>query len=232
MGARNGPKKNDPTIVSLTNVSAGGLGQSFNMETNLEEGRICVALVRDEALGGGAGTLFYLDCWLNPGTVPGMSSLFAIADRSLSGLHAVNFSWGGATVGQSNGVLRVVTASQDTDANGLPDWWEEAYFDRATGTNPQGDDDGDGQSNYAEFRAGTDPRNASDYLRISGVSVGPPFRIEFPTVIGKTYRIEYSGDLTQWLTLASGISGTGATEQVSDSASGNTPRRFYRIVVE
>ena len=156
-----------------------------------------------------------------------------ILERQLefSGLHAVNFSWGGVTVGQSNGVLRVVSSTQDTDANGLPDLWEETFFERATGTNPQGDDDGDGQSNYAEFRAGTDPRNASDYLRISDVSVGPPFRVEFPTVIGKTYRAEYSSDLNQWFTLASGVSGTGATEQVSDAASGNTPWRFYRIEI-
>lgn len=44
----------------------------------------------------------------------------------------------------------------DTDGNGLPDAWELRYFGRQ-GLPPEGDEDGDGFTNLAEYRAGTDP---------------------------------------------------------------------------
>ena len=45
----------------------------------------------------------------------------------------------------------------DTDGDGLPDWWEQQYFDSATDAAPDEDPDEDGQTNLEEFQAGTDP---------------------------------------------------------------------------
>ena len=59
----------------------------------------------------------------------------------------------------SGTVYRIEAA--DTDGDGLPDWWESAYFGNATGTAATADNDGDGASNLDEFRAGADPRLAS-----------------------------------------------------------------------
>jgi len=44
----------------------------------------------------------------------------------------------------------------DSDAQGLPDWWQLQYFG-TTGVDPYGDADGDGWNNIQEFRNGTSP---------------------------------------------------------------------------
>ncbi|MCF7837481.1 MAG: thrombospondin type 3 repeat-containing protein [Candidatus Marinimicrobia bacterium] len=48
----------------------------------------------------------------------------------------------------------------DTDADGLPDWWEMQHFDGATNAVAEADDDNDGLSNVSEYQHGTDPNNA------------------------------------------------------------------------
>jgi subtilisin family serine protease len=53
----------------------------------------------------------------------------------------------------------------DTDANGLPDWWEQEYFNHLIGTNPAADADADGASNLKEWLAGTNPTSALSVLR-------------------------------------------------------------------
>lgn len=58
---------------------------------------------------------------------------------------------------------------RDSDADGLPDWWELAWFGTASGAAPGTDFDGDGATNLAEWLAGTSPRDAQD------VPGGSPF---------------------------------------------------------
>ena len=47
----------------------------------------------------------------------------------------------------------------DTDGNGLPDWWEIQYFGHI-GIDPNADPDGDHLSNLQEYNLGTNPTNA------------------------------------------------------------------------
>src|SRR5207244_1987248 len=58
----------------------------------------------------------------------------------------------------------------DTDANGLPDWWEQLYFGQLTGTDPSGDPDHDGANNLQEFMADTNPTNSNSLLQITSVA--------------------------------------------------------------
>ncbi|MCZ7640607.1 MAG: hypothetical protein M5U12_33840 [Verrucomicrobia bacterium] len=51
--------------------------------------------------------------------------------------------------------LEVPLVAEDSDGDGLPDWWEQLH---GADLDPDGDADGDGRKNLAEFRAGTDPR--------------------------------------------------------------------------
>jgi len=82
--------------------------------------------------------------------------------------------WRGPSVASSSLFLLdtgglTVSRTQDSDGDGLPDWWEIQY-----GLNPHfndaaGDADGDGISNLAEFNSGSNPRIA-DKAPVVGIS--------------------------------------------------------------
>jgi len=124
----------------------------------------------------------------------------------------------------------------DSDANGLPDWWELAYFGHL-GVKPSADADGDGFTNLEEYLIGTQPNNPASKLSIGQIAVLPnaankDFRINFATAYGVTYRVEFSDSLAagSWLPLGSDLSGTGAPATATDAAAVSLhPRRFYRV---
>ena len=69
--------------------------------------------------------------------------------------------------------------SQDSDGNGLPDWWQLQYFGQL-GVDPYGDPDRDGWTNFEEYQNGTDPhafnvppppRNVAARLDATGTNV-------------------------------------------------------------
>jgi hypothetical protein len=221
----------DPQILSLEGVTNGGLGQTFAIEYGTSEGQVRVAAVRDRALAGGSGALVVLNFRANPGAVPGLASPVAIADRRLGGEYGRDFEWAGA-VAQCNGKVRLVSAEDDQNANGLPDWWEEFYFGSPTAADPAADDDSDGMTNAAEFVAGTDPLDPNSRLAVTPLGVGPGgFSMSFPTVVGKVYAVEYSDTLAAWSVLASGIAGTGGAVEFNDPSAAGNSQRFYRLRV-
>ena len=57
--------------------------------------------------------------------------------------------------------------------------------------------------------------------------------MSFPTVSGKTYRVERSDTLQSgsWTTLQDNIAGTGGTVQVTDVGGAGQPKRFYRLIL-
>jgi hypothetical protein len=59
----------------------------------------------------------------------------------------------------------------DSDADGLPNGWEEQFFGDPLAANPLNDDDHDGANNLHEYRADTDPRSADSVLRLTAASV-------------------------------------------------------------
>lgn len=95
------------------------------------------------------------------------------------------------------------------------------------------DPDGDGMTNAQEFAAGTNPNSAASALKIASVTKsGNNMLVNFPTVLGKTYRLEFSDTLKGWTNVESGIEGTGTTVEITDTGGGAEPRRFYRVVVQ
>jgi len=132
----------------------------------------------------------------------------------------------------SPGQLEVV--NPDTDGDGLPDAWELANGTQVGVPDGGTDLDGDGMTNYQEFRAGTSPTNAASALRleISLSAVGESV-IAFTKVAGIGYDLHYRTNLEtgSWLLLTNIAVGPNTSVfNVSDPVIGSGSR-FYRLVI-
>lgn len=126
----------------------------------------------------------------------------------------------------------------DRDRDGLPDWWENQHgLDPESASDidgPAGDPDGDGQSNAAEYVAGTDPRRAADVLRIAQVQADAQgLVLRFVAVAGRTYRVLCSeervdGPWYVWTNLAPARA-TGSLLVRDDRPMSRS--RYYRLQV-
>ena len=127
----------------------------------------------------------------------------------------------------------VLISDMDSDNDGLPDDWEQLIFGDLNQTG-DGDFDGDGVSNRAEFLAGTDPRNAASRLRITSATVAPGLaaQLSFPFAASRQYRIESGSQLGEWSAPAGSFqySGSGEARWTAAEVS-RTEAQFYRVVV-
>lgn len=133
-----------------------------------------------------------------------------------------------------------IVAPPDTNANGLPDAWEAAYGI----TDPNGDADGDGQSNIAEYFANTNPTNAISTLKILDTQLLPNgnFSFTWASVGGTRYRVQAANSLTNGNfsdvirslneEMDTNAYGTAATQAYTDTLSTPTnTSRLYRVKV-
>ena len=134
----------------------------------------------------------------------------------------------------SRDVMVLRLSRSDSDSDGLPDDWELAYFNglERDGT---GDFDGDGQTDWMEFKAGTDPTNVGSILRV--ITLSPPssgpVQVFWSAVAGKTYRVQFKESLTEtlWHDLVGDVIATDTTGFKMDSSSGAAAQRYYRVLV-
>ncbi len=162
-------------------------------------------------------------------------------DGSFSFTPATNFS--GATsffYRASDGSLTsslttvTLTASLDGDNDGLPDLYEIANFGDLN-QNGTSDFDHDGLDNATELLAGTAPNNGASSFTVGTIAATDgSFSLNFPSVPGKTYTIEYKNSLgdPSWQVLSSGVSATGSSTPYTDSTFGSVGTRFYRVRIE
>ena len=97
---------------------------------------------------------------------------------------------------------------EDSDGNGLPDWWELNHFGDL-GVDPGEDADADGTSNEMEFLALTDPRDPVSVFRPACYRDGNALVVPMQTKAGRIYLIEGSPDLDNWSLLES-LGGDGS----------------------
>jgi len=122
----------------------------------------------------------------------------------------------------------------DTDGDGLGDDWEMAYFGDLS-RDGTGDFDGDGQSDLAEFRAGTSPTENASIFRAFTLSSSNPadgLVVLWNAVPGRTYRVEYKDGIEDpnWTELPGEVVATSATGAKLDATTKTTAKRFYRVV--
>ena len=161
---------------------------------------------------------------------------------------------GGASIlaGKPGSKTRIdLSTAEDADGDGLPDAWETLMMNQSGGaiTNinqigGEDDFDGDGMSNYDEYRAGTFPFLASDVFAIEDHQRLPNgrFRLRFVSVSGMTYHVvatDRPGSGWSVVPFAATENGEFAYSRVSGDGDVKTvfvnaslPVAFYRLVAQ
>ncbi|MCS6772392.1 MAG: PKD domain-containing protein [Kiritimatiellae bacterium] len=111
----------------------------------------------------------------------------------------------------------------DGDGDGIPDQWEARYVKQLSVMGSSSDLDGDGMLDREEYLAGTDPRSAASWLRISGDATA----LRWPSHSNRLYFVDRATDLLvgAWFTIATNLSAQPPT----NSWPLNDPQGFYRI---
>lgn len=106
----------------------------------------------------------------------------------------------------------------DANHNGIPDGWEKVYFGSVSPTrNALTDTDGDGVPDAKEFLSGTNPTNATSFLRIlpPQLQSNRTVHVAWPSATGFEYRILGSTNATSWAPFTEWIRATNAQSTAS-----------------
>lgn len=126
------------------------------------------------------------------------------------------------------------TVIADSDNDGMADSWELTFFTNLTRVG-SGDFDLDGFTDLSEFLAGTLPNNPDSLLRLTRnvTNTIASTTVEWQSVSGKKYRVQYKNALTDpgWNDLPGDVTASGATTTKTDTTTPGEPMRFYRVQV-
>jgi hypothetical protein len=130
----------------------------------------------------------------------------------------------------SNGTIAVIVK--------VPSSWMASYGLPQDGSADFIDSDGDGQNNYAEWKAGTSPTNRISFFTFNASGSRPVpagFQLRWNSLSERTYRVERSTNLIgnpAFSVLQSGIPGAANATDFVDATATNLVRAFYRVYVE
>jgi hypothetical protein len=127
--------------------------------------------------------------------------------------------------------LNVSIPLTDIDGNGLPDDWERFHFGHI-GVDPNDDPDHDGKSNFAEYKAGTDPNDPNSFFRIIKISALPGIGslLQWSSTPDKFYGLQRSTSLLGgFRDIAVGLPSTPTMNSYTDSVASVGGPYFYRV---
>ena len=127
-----------------------------------------------------------------------------------------------------DGVVSTASRTNSTAGDGISDLWRLRFFGSASAalSPANGDPDHDGVNNLHEFRAGTNPLNASSLLRLAVQPSAGGVKLNFPTGLGRTYVLESApAPSGPWTTFGT-HNGTGLPGEQVDTTGGV---KFYRV---
>jgi sialate O-acetylesterase len=155
---------------------------------------------------------------------------------------AMRFAWSEVAQPNLRNAAGLVASSFRADvpaltSHGTPHAWLNS-FGLVAGSDYEAadllDSDGDGQLNWQEYQAGTDPSAAASVFKMTRTEiVGGQFMFHWNAVSGKTYRIEYKADLpdASWTFLEGGVPGV-EPESAGSLTMGAATKGFIRVSVE
>ena len=124
----------------------------------------------------------------------------------------------------------------DTDGDGMPDWWE--LWHNLNSNDPSDaalDSDNDGITNLNEYIAGTDPQDKTDYFHIASITAGTNCVLSFQSALNRLYTLEIRTNLNtgSWTSVSGQIDivGNAGLLELSQTNSPPETTQFYRIKV-
>ena len=122
----------------------------------------------------------------------------------------------------------VGTPAQQPQGN-ITDEWKQYFFGSLDNpwSAPEADPDGDGVTNAAEYRQGTNPVKLRLQTAVSQ-DTSPTLTLRWFAVPGLTYVVESSPDVAQWTAVGSSVAGTGDRCEFSANL-GADRHLFYRV---
>jgi len=107
--------------------------------------------------------------------------------------------------------------------------WANAHIPNASLRGQSDDPDGDGQNNYAEFLAGTEPNDSNSVFKLSSVSrEGANWRIYWSSTSNKFYSVLRSTTLPTFSVAQTNLAATPPTNNWLDT-NADSAASFYRI---
>lgn len=129
----------------------------------------------------------------------------------------------------------------DDDGDGMPNWWEQQYFNTVTGALPLADTDSDGWGNAQEYVADTHPSNSLSFYvntitNITG-NITQQLYLAEGTTNSRVYAIQWRADMqSAWTSLHNQVrgddGGAGVTFTVTNQAGGGWYRSVIRVPQE
>jgi len=123
--------------------------------------------------------------------------------------------------------------NDDTDNDGLPDWWEQRYFSGIGVAGPDTDTDGDGASDRAELASGTHPNDSRSAFRMRSASrvSNRNISVRWTGIAGQVFTLERSTNLLYGFTevVRDNIESTPPLNSITDTNAPDPGPYFYRV---
>lgn len=149
--------------------------------------------------------------------------------------YSANLGW----INLGTGILTTTTvAYPDSDHDGIADAWEIQHFGNLSTAGIGTDQDGDGQTDAAEYAADTDPNKVEEFLRIVSQNYNPGLTkvaLQFSTTRPtRSYTLQTSTTLGtgDWTPTGASFLADPGTETTTLVTFVSGPRRFFRVAAQ
>jgi hypothetical protein len=135
--------------------------------------------------------------WITFEQTQGQPRLNFLTGQLTGSAYGANIGWIALDTTQSD-LISLTVLCPDTDADGIGDAYEQRYFGLLSTANGTSDRDGDGQTDRAEFEAGTSPIDSTDWFGLVSYTIpaaGGSHSFTFRSVPNRLYRLEHTPNL-------------------------------------